>query len=146
MGSGQAATWQLAEGGFNGLDFYGQFPGMVPFWMDARLQMDRQAPQQGTSLATSANWQGYLNVVTRENYEQTGLNSAAFSLPQAVLETADFSGLNVQGVSQYLTQASREFMTGARSIEGGWSDFIAELNSLGLPAIIAAAQAAYDAR
>lgn len=146
MGSGQAATWQLAEDGFNGLDFYGQLPGAVPFWMDARLQMEQQAPQQGTSLATSANWQGFLNVITRETYEQVGLNSAAFSLPQVVLQTADFSGLNVQGVSQYLTQASREFMTGARSIEGGWSDFIAELNSLGLPAIIAAAQAAYDAR
>ncbi|MCL2195093.1 MAG: hypothetical protein FWB76_03990 [Oscillospiraceae bacterium] len=147
MGSGQAATWQPADSGFNGLDFYGQFPGAVPFWMDARLQMQQQAPEQGTSLATAANWQGYLNAVTREVYEvPVGLNSARFALPQIVLQTADFSGLNVQGVSQYLTQASREFVTGARSLSYGWNDFVAELNNLGLQDIIAATQAAYDAR
>jgi|GEM_PF-1389883 len=138
--------WQPAEDGFNGLDFYSQFPGGVPFWMDYRLQMNQQAPQQSTSLATSDNWQGYLNVITREVYQFVGHSSSLRALPQAVIETADFTGLNVQGVSQYLMQASREFMTGARSIDNDWNAFIAQLNALGLQNIIAAAQAAYDAQ
>ena len=145
MGS-QTATWQPAQGGFNGMDFYTQFPGWVPFWMDGRLQMEQQAPQQGTSLATEANWQGFLNRVTNDVYQSVGLNNAASSLSEVVLATAEFDSATMQAVSQYLTQATREFMTGARSIDGGWNDFLAELNSLGLPALIAAAQAAYDAQ
>ena len=138
------ATWQRSEGEFDGTVFYAQFFGQVPFWFDGSRQMERQAPQAGMSLQNSANWQGYLNSVTLREYAPVGSHNLQNILPELVLTPAEEVGLNRGEIIGYLTRASREFVTGARSIDADWDDFVDTLNELGLQDIINAMQGALN--
>jgi len=140
----EAATWQLETDAFDGALFYSQFLGEVPFWMDARTHMARQAPGGGDSLRTAENWQGHLNLVTRNFYESVGRRTAQNILPPLVPTHEEMAGLNLSGVISYITQASRAFVTGARDIDYDWDDYVDTLNEMGLQDIINVMQEALN--
>lgn len=139
-----AATWRLAEDGIDNTELYSAFPGEVPYWMDARLQMERQAPQNGASLQTAQNWQGYLYKVTKDCYEPVGRGNIQNILPELI--PGEAGALNLREVSEYLTQASRDFVTGKADADAGWDDFVNALDEKGLQDIIRAMQEAYQQR
>ena len=50
----------------------------------------------------------------------------------------------VANIPSFVEQTMAEFITGARDLDNGWDDYIAEINSMGLEEWIAIAQASYD--
>ena len=154
----QNASWRL-ETGFNGLELYGgvvgtpgteEEPGhqvftpFVPFWYDARLQMEREAPDTNGTLHTSDNWQGWLKSVTWDHYASVGAGARAAMLPQLVPDHYVMEQLNQIEVIDYIVRASREFITGGRSLDADWAAYVNHLNQLGLQDIIQAMQTELD--
>jgi len=138
------ATWQREEGEFDGTATYGGFFGQVPFWMDGRLRMERQAPEAGDSLQTSANWQGFLYGVSQRYYAPVGRANFQNALPEIVLTPEEELNLGIDrgALIDYITQASREFVTGERSVDADWDDYVSSLNELGLQDFVDAMQQA----
>jgi len=141
MLSGEA-TDRILSGGEN-MALYNSILGGIPFWMDARLQLESQMPQDG-NLQTSENWQIYLNAVARDYYAPVGRMRMQNILPALVPNAEDMASLNLDGVIQYITEASREFVTGDRNIETDWDAYVARLNELGLRDIIQMMQTALE--
>jgi len=132
----ESATWRMTEDAAL-MDLIAG----VPLWMDARLQMEQQRPYEG-ELRTSQNWQGFLNVATRNYYEPVGRANIQNRLPQLQVELeTDALGT----INDYLVRASQEFVTGARDIENDWEAFVGHLNTLGLQNVVNTFQAALDA-
>jgi putative aldouronate transport system substrate-binding protein len=140
---GLSATWKQADNGFDGTAYYSGFLGEVPYWNNAQLQMERQAPEGGT-LQTAKNWQGYLNKVTNEAYEPVGRGNIANALPELVPDQETVRTLDLTGLMRYLTSASQDFVTGKADIAAGWNGFVQTLNEKGLQKIIDAMQDAYN--
>lgn len=141
---GEQATWKRAEGSFDGSSYYSSFTGELPYWMNAQLQMSRQAPQIGTSLQTAENWQGYLNRVTMDSYEPIGRGNIKNILPELVPSEEEAAGLQWNSVITYLTEASRDFVTGKADIDSGWEGYVNALDEKGLAEIISVMQGVYN--
>lgn len=50
----------------------------------------------------------------------------------------------ITNVTEHTKQAIAEFVTGARDVDAGWDQYLAELNNMGLEHWLSCAQAAYD--
>ncbi|MDR2524674.1 MAG: hypothetical protein LBC83_00545 [Oscillospiraceae bacterium] len=141
---GSHVTWRLAPEAVDSTAIYSGLTGAMPYWLDAQLQMERQAKavNGGNVLQTTANWAGYLNKVTKENYEETGRACLQYALPELVAGDSTES-LPHAAVVGYLTQASRDFVTGRLNLETEWSAYLAALKEKGVEKILQAVQSAY---
>jgi putative aldouronate transport system substrate-binding protein len=145
---GLSATWKLLNGALSGP------PARVPQWYSSSVLLSQQAipgADGAADLKTAANWQGYLNQVTREVYEPVGRAHLKNTLPELVLSAAQEAQMSAEGVDlgaiqDTLYATCRDFVTGDENIEGAFSDFVSALDEKGLTKLVGYFQDAYDRR
>ncbi|MDR1463847.1 MAG: extracellular solute-binding protein [Oscillospiraceae bacterium] len=153
MGGAQA-TWRLADKAVDGTAIYGAIRGELPYWMSADRKLAQQAtPDQNGSadLLSPLNWQGYLNQVTRQYYEPIGRACLRYELPELILTAEQSEELNngsdanvYSDLIDTLNKTSREFVTGAKNLDGDWDAFVKTMNDKGLSKLVQYMQQALE--
>jgi hypothetical protein len=141
------ATWRVGDGAVDGTTIYSGLIGEIPYWFNAQRKMERQATPVaggGDILRTKQNWEGYLNQVTKQYYEETGRENLKYALPELVAGGESGESLPHAEVITYLTQASHDFVTGKLDLATQWDAYLATLNEKGIDQILQAVQAAYN--
>ncbi|MDR3209635.1 MAG: extracellular solute-binding protein [Oscillospiraceae bacterium] len=127
-------------------------PATIPFWMSAAVVLSQEAgaDENGeVSLQTAANWQGYLNYVTREVYEPVGRPVIKNVLPELTLTSSQQQELDASGnvraqIYSYLTETCRRLVTTDADIDAEFPGFVQTLQNTGLTKLLTLLQDALE--
>ena len=116
----------------------------VPMWYSSDIILGQQANTDKDGVAdlqTEANWQGYLNKVTRDVYEPIGAETSRYILPEHVV-----SGSQEDAIRSYINSTCRDFVLGNSSIDENWDSYVNALDEKGIGGVIGMMQNTYNSR